>query len=372
MYKQHHIRVFVGFLLALAALLPIPANAQFVGAGSSSFTFLSLPASARINALGGSNVSVRDAEVSTAMCNPALLGAMTDNVLQLNFTHYMPGTMFGSAIYGHNFGRSKIEKPFTGEGEPDKPNYFAVGVHYYDYGKMTYADEVGNTYGTFTAKDILINAMYARQLGEQFSVGVSLKPIISIYERYTSFALGADVGAHFQLKDSTFQMGLALQNIGTQIVGFYSNEGGQALEMLPLNLQLGLSYRFPHAPLRLSMTIHNIQRWNLGYEHTNGEIDPYTGTMEGAQIQWYDMMFRHTIFAVDIVPKSDRFYLTLSYNHRRRAELNLKDQRSFAGFAIGGGVRIYKFNVAFTFSQLTRNNFTYQVGITLDINSMLK
>lgn len=318
MNQHFHIRVFVGFLLALTALLPIPANAQFVGAGSSSFTFLSLPASARINALGGSNVSVRDAEVSTAMCNPALLGAMTDNVLQLNFTHYMPGTMFGSAIYGHNFGRSKIEKPFTGEGEPDKPNYFAVGVHYYDYGKMTYADEVGNTYGTFTAKDILINAMYARQLGEQFSVGVSLKPIISIYERYTSFALGADVGAHFQLKDSTFQMGLALQNIGTQIVGFYSREGGQALEMLPLNLQLGLSYRFPHAPLRLSMTIHNIQRWNLGYEHTNGEIDPYTGTMEGSQIQWYDMMFRHTIFAVDIVPKSDRFYLTLSYNHRRR------------------------------------------------------
>ena len=80
-----------------------------------------------MNALGGTNVSVRDGELSMAMCNPALLGTMTDMVLQLNYSYYLPGTMFGSALYGHNFGRSAIE---THPEEPDKPNYFAVGVHY--------------------------------------------------------------------------------------------------------------------------------------------------------------------------------------------------------------------------------------------------
>ena len=79
---------------------------------------------------------------------------------------------------------------------PDKPNYFAVGIHYLDYGHMRYADTEGNLIGgTFTAKDILVDVMYARQLGQQFSVGVTLKPIYSIYESYHSFALGADVGA---------------------------------------------------------------------------------------------------------------------------------------------------------------------------------
>lgn len=353
-------------------LCSIGLHAQFTGTGSSAFTFLSLPYSARINALGGSNVSVRDGDVSMAMCNPALLGEMTDKQLELNFTYFMPGTMFGSALYGHNFGRSKIEKPFTGEGEPDKPNYFAVGVHYFDYGSMTYADDLGNTYGTFTAKDILIDAIYARQLDEHFTIGATLKPIISVYERYSSFALGADVGAHFQLRDTSLQVGLSLQNIGYQLRGFYSKEGGRKLEMLPLNLQLGLSYRFTHAPFRLSMTIHNMQRWNLNYEYSNVPVDAYTGEPISTNVQWYDMMFRHTIFAVDIVPKSNRFYLTLSYNHRRRAELALADQRSLAGFAIGGGIRIYKFSVNFTFSQLTKANYTYQVGLSLDINSMLK
>lgn len=360
-------------LVVFISLMAVSAHAQYAGSGSSVFTFMDLPVSARLNSLGGTNVSIRDGELSMAMCNPALLGAMTDKVLQLNFSYYLPGTMFGSVLYGHNFGRSKIEKPFAGTGEPDKPNYFAVGIHYLDYGRMSYTDDRGNlTGGTFTAKDILIDLMYARQLGEMFSVGVTLKPVYSIYESYSSFALGADVGAHFQLRDSTLQIGLALQNIGWQLKGFYSEEGGQKTEMLPLNLQLGLNYRFKHAPIRLSMTIHNMQQWNLGYEHTNVGISELTGEQESTDIKWYDMMFRHTIFAVDIVPKSERFYLTLSYNHRRRAELNLADQRSLAGFAIGAGVRIYKFRLAFAMSQATKSNFSYQVGLSLDINSMLK
>lgn len=359
-------------LIGIAVLAAAPVRAQYTGSGSSVFTFLGLPVSSRMNALGGNNVSVRDGDISMAMNNPALLGAMTDNVLQLNYSYYLPGTMFGSVLYGHNFGRSKIEKPYIGDGDPDKPNYFAVGIHYLDYGRMKYADGNGNlTGGTFTAKDILIDAMYARQLGQCFSVGVTLKPVYSIYEAYHSFALGADVGAHFQTRDSTFQLGLSLQNIGWQIKGFYSDEGGSNHEMLPINLQLGLSYRVAHAPLRFSMTIHNMQQWNLGYEVTN-RADVSSLTDESKPVQWYDMMFRHTIFAVDIVPQSERFYLTISYNHRRRAEMNLIDQRSLAGFAFGAGVRIYKFRLGFAMSQMTKSNFSYQVGLSLDINSLLK
>lgn len=367
MIKEKYI---LGVWLLLAGMLIQPVRAQYVGGGTSVFSFMGLPASSRLNALGGSNVAIRDGELSMAMCNPALLGTRTDKVLSLNFAYWMPGTMFGSVLYGHNFSRSKIEKH---PDEPDKPNYFAVGVHYLDHGKMQYADERGNlTGGTFTAKDILVDVMYARQLGKMFTVGVSLKPVYSIYETHSSFAIGADVGGHFQLKDSTLQIGLSLQNIGWQLKSYYSREDGTGREMLPLNLQLGLSYRFKHAPIRLSMTIHNMQTWNLSYQHTNIPLNSTGEPTEKAEVQWYDMMFRHTIFAIDILPKSERFYLTLSYNHRHRAELNLTDQRSLAGFAIGAGVRIYKFRIGFAMSQLNKSSLTYQVGLSLDINSMLK
>lgn len=320
-----------------------PLRAQIEGAGSSVFHFLNLPASSRLNALGGENVAIADDDISMSFVNPALLTANTDKVLQLNYAYYLAGTMFGSAMYGHNY----------------KHNYFAVGVHYLDYGKMAYADESGNLLGTtFTAKDICVNLMYARQLGPLFRVGATFKPIFSVYESYTSFALGADIGGHFQTADSTFQMGLALRNIGWQLKAFYEEDYGQHTEMLPLNLELGLSYRLAHAPLRFSLTIHNMQRWDIA-------------PME-SDVKWYDMLFRHTIWAIDIVPKNDRFYLTLSYNHRRQSEMNLTNIRSMAGFAFGAGIKIYKFRVGFALSQYTKGNFTYQASVSTDINSFLE
>lgn len=334
-------RYFYILLTLFVAILPV--SAQIKGAGSSVFHFLNLPASARLNALGGENVSISDDDISMAFMNPALLTAHTDKVLQLNYAYYLAGTMFGSAMYGHNY----------------KENYFAAGVHYLDYGQMAYADEFGNLLGTtFTAKDICVNLMYARQLGPQFRVGATLKPIFSVYEQYNSFALGADIGGHFQTEDSTFQMGLALRNIGWQLKSFYEEDYGQHTEMLPLNLELGLNYRLAHAPLRFSLTIHNMQHWNIA--------------PAGEEVKWFDMLFRHTIWAVDIVPRSEKFYLTVSYNHRRQAEMNITNVRSMAGLGLGLGMKIYKFRLGFAMSQYTKSNFTYQVSLSTDINSFLK
>lgn len=334
-------RYFYILLTLFVAILPV--SAQIKGAGSSVFHFLNLPASARLNALGGENMSISDDDISMAFMNPALLTAHTDKVLQLNYAYYLAGTMFGSVMYGHNY----------------KENYFAAGVHYLDYGQMAYADEFGNLLGTtFTAKDICVNLMYARQLGPQFRVGATLKPIFSVYEQYNSFALGADIGGHFQTEDSTFQMGLALRNIGWQLKSFYEEDYGQHTEMLPLNLELGLNYRLAHAPLRFSLTIHNMQHWNIA--------------PAGEEVKWFDMLFRHTIWAVDIVPRSEKFYLTVSYNHRRQAEMNITNVRSMAGLGLGLGMKIYKFRLGFAMSQYTKSNFTYQVSLSTDINSFLK
>ena len=363
-----------GLIIVLCLCLhSLSSNAQVSNAGRSVFSFMSLPVSSRVNALGGSNVSLSDGDISMAMCNPALLHAQSDKTLQLNYSYYLPGTMFGSVLYGHNFGKAKFEQKEVKDGEPEKPNYFAVGLHYLDYGRMRYADNNGYlTGGSFGARDILIDVMYARQLHPCWKVGVTLKPVYSIYESYSSFAIGADVGAHFQTKDSTFQMGLVLQNIGWQLKGFYSAEGGTNHEMLPLNLQLGLTYRVKHAPLRFHMQIHNMQTWYLNYEWTSLDKSPTTGDIIAHDVKWYDMLFRHTIWTLEVVPKSERFYIALSYNHRRRAELNLIDQRSLAGFSIGAGVRIKQVRLGFAMSQLTKSNFSYQVGLTLDINSLMK
>lgn len=336
----------------VVALLTIvlPMHGQYVGSGSSTFAFLDLPVSARQNALGGENISIRDGELSSAFANPALLGQMTHNILQLGYAYY-GSNHFGSTMYGYNF---------------SEHDYFAAGIHYLDYGTMRYAESSGQLTGaTFGARDMVIEAAYARQLGEMFTVGVALKPVLSFYESYNSFALGADVGAHYQMRDSSLQVGLVLKNIGWQLKSFYSDESGQRREMLPINLELGINYRVKHAPLRFSLTVHNIQSWDLGYSRLN-EVE------EVKPVGWFDMMMRHTIWAIDIVPKSEKFYLTVSYNHRRRQEFALQDQRSLAGFAAGIGIRIKMLRLGFAMSQMSKQNFTYQVSLSMDVNSLMK
>lgn len=345
------------YILLLLLCISVPATAQIRGAGSGTFGFLALPTSARTMMLGGSNVSDRDGDLGLGMLNPALLDAHTHQLIQLNFSYLTQGTMFGSVLYGHTFAEH---------------NHIAAGIHYLDYGKMPYADEYGHlTGGTFSAQDVLINIMYARDLGQMFSLGVSVKPVLSHMESYTSFALGADIGAHFQLPDSSLQIGVSLQNIGWQLKGFYSEEGGQHREMLPLNLQLGISYQMPKTPIRIGMTLHNLQSPKLGYDYTNPYTSPLTGEKEKTDIKVADMIFRHTIFYLDIEPRSRKYYISLSYNHRRRAELTITDQRSLAGFAIGGGVRIKGIQLGIATSQLTRQNFSVMASVGLDINGLM-
>ena len=77
-------------MMVLAALLwgTLFARAQYVGSGSATFAFLDLPVSSRQNALGGENISIRDGELSSAFANPALLGSMTHNIVQIGYAYY--------------------------------------------------------------------------------------------------------------------------------------------------------------------------------------------------------------------------------------------------------------------------------------------
>lgn len=332
-----YIVLFVGLAWAAGAM------AQ---AGRSVFSFLELPYSARHNALGGINVSTSDGDLGMSLNNPALLCEETHNMLSLNYAYYGAAMNFASALYGYNWGH----------------NYTGYAIHYLDYGKFPYADEYGYQSGTtFSARDFLVEVLYARQLSHGLRIGAALKPVYSKYEVYSSFALGADVGAYYCIPDSSLQIGLTLQNIGWQLKGFYSDEYGQQLYPLPLNLQLGLSYKLPHAPIRFSATIHNMQTWKLG----NNEAD-----MKAQK--WYDTMFRHTVWALDIVPKKDIFWLTLAYNHRRRMEMGLKDQRSLAGFSLGAGLHIKGVRIGVAAAQFTRSNFALQTTLSLDINDLMK
>jgi len=337
------------FFTILLAALPYFLFSQ---AGSSIYQFLDLPISSRLAALGGTNVSLRDNDINFAFQNPALLTSDAHNMIGLNMANYLSDVKFGSAVYARTFGCD---------------NSFAIGMQYVDYGSFMGYNEINDSTAAFGAKDYALNLIYSRPINEKISVGATLKPIYSAFENYTSFGLAMDAGVNYNDSASLFSAGLVFRNVGKQLKGYYSDEDGQHLEPLPFNIQLGITKKFLHAPLRFSFTLHNLQHWDLSYRSTNQPAQTLGETTSSNAISKIDMAFRHAIIAMEFVP-SKKFYLSAAYNHRRHKEMSMPGFKSMVGFSFGGGIKVSKFQVGFGMTQFQVGNYAYQFSISTLLN----
>lgn len=341
-------KIFLSIVFVL-----ILATPSFSQAGRGVYRFLDLPISSRLAAIGGTNVSLRDNDINFALMNPALLTVDTKGSIGLNYANYLADIQFGSAIYGHKFGEN---------------NLVSFGVQYVDYGKFEGYDELGNYVQDFTAKDMALYVSYARPLNEYFTVGGSLKPIFSVYEQYSSFGAAIDAGISYS-KD-LFSAGLVFRNLGLQFKGYYPDVEGQHREPLPFDIQLGITKKFEHAPIRISATLNNLNRWNVADYESSIVTTNMDGTTSEKEVKPADMAFRHLVLGVEFVP-SDNFYLAMGYNHRRQAEMSMDGFKSMAGFSFGGGIKLYKFHVGFGMTQYQVGNYAYQFSVTTNLNDFV-
>lgn len=336
---------FIALLLSLLLFSAVCMSQ----AGKGVYQVLDMQMDSRSISLGGTNVSLFDGDLNLAINNPSLLSDKSHNVLSLNYANYLADINFGLVGYGRSWGE----------------NNFAIMINYLDFGKFQAYDELDVYQGEFTAKDMVFNILYSRQFGKYFSVGTTLKGIYSAYERYSSIGMALDFGVNFHDEENLLDLGLTVRNLGFQFSGYYSIEGTQYRDAIPINILLGISQKLQNAPLRFSLTLHNLQCFNLHYERTAATDREYK---KEYSIKWYDMMFRHAIFGVELLP-SDNFYLAASFNYRRMAEMTIPAFRSLAGFSFGAGLKVKDFRVGFALAQLQAGNLTYHFTVASDLKS---
>ncbi len=337
---------YFSFLIILLFSCIVPAKAQ---SGQYVYPFLNYPWSTHNAAYGGNNVAMATDGINGAMANPALLSDATHQQIALNYTNYVSDVSVGSVAYGQNFGKHK----------------FGFGIQFVDYGSFEGYNEYGEYTSDFTAKEFALNLEYALQLSEFWNAGLTLKPIYSSYENYSSFAMGVDLGLAYIKEEKGMSLGFVAANIGRQFVG-YNDE----IESLPLNIMASFNKKFQHAPLRIAITAHDLQKWDLSYTDTKTK-STLTGEDVDNTISNIDMFFRHINVGVDIIPTKN-FYLTVGYNHRRGAELKLDDTKSIAGFSFGGGIKVSKFEVGFTAAQYQKGIMSYQFSLSTDLKAFKK
>ncbi len=314
---------------AVAALLVIPAALTAQIGGEATYRFLSLTHSARMAALGGSQVAVNDsADLNLPFHNPALLREAMANQLSFSYVDYLESVSYGYASYAF---RLKKDDSFIG-------GTFAAGMHYINYGNFLAAGEDGQLTGeNFHAGEYALLLTYGGRF-RNWRYGVTLKPVLSVFERYNSFGLAADAGVAWFSESNLLSLGMAARNAGSQLTTYY--EDGDR-EPIPFELQAGFSGKLAHAPLVFHLTARHLNHWVLAKpeEEENGEIS-FLEPAEGFGKQ----LMRHLVMGAEITP-SPAFTLRAGYNYNLRQALKHEERLSTVGFSLGFGVRIRRFRL---------------------------
>ncbi|MDA0194095.1 MAG: type IX secretion system protein PorQ [Bacteroidetes bacterium] len=299
---------------------PIFVQAQF--GGRRSFEFINLPSNARTAALGGVNVSHFDNNVDGFLSNPALLDSVKSGSIAFTHLGFMADVGLNNISYAQKFKKAGI---------------IGFGVQYMDFGQFDGFDQAGIATGSFNADEFALVVGYSHRISV-FSLGVNLKFVGTGIESYRATALMLDIGGQFKHPERDFTAGLVFKNLGFYLSNYTSTANSQ----LPFDVQLGITFKPEHMPVRFSITSYNLYKGDLTFFDPTSET-----TLVNTPAGVFDKVFRHFNIGTEFLIHRN-FYIRAGYNHLIRKELRLDAKSGGAGISFGFVVRIKTFEFAYT------------------------
>lgn len=324
------------FLIIFLSVFIIETQAQNRDAV---FNFLNLPVSTRANALGGNNISVIENDLALVFQNPAFLGQEMDMSVNIGYMFYVADIGSGSVIFAKAAGTRSA---------------WGIGVNYVGYGNMKETTIDNIIIGDFSAKDMCINSFFSRDLTEKLRGGVTAKFIYSSYDIYSSIGLAVDVGLSYYDKDHDLSLGFIGKNLGRQITAY-----NEEIQPLPWDIQLGMTKRLSHAPIRFSLTAQQLYQWKFDpviEGQTND--DSFTSTL-----------FKHILFGIEFIP-SENFWIGLGYNPKMASDMKLEQGNKMGGFSFGAGIRVKAFDIGASVSQFHPSATSFHINVGVSLSEM--
>ena len=312
-----------GLLVVISVLLSV-ARMQ-AQESQDVYSFLRLPVSAHVAALGGDNITITDDDATLIFHNPALICGVSDKSINLNFMTYMDGAKTASA----SFVKAYKERATWG-----------VAAQYMDYGtmKQTTVDNVET--GDFSARDIALSGTFTYLLSDRISGGITGRFITSHIASYSSAAVAVALGVNYQDADRGWSLSAVAKNLGGQIKAYEDD-----FERIPLDLQIGVTKRLIGSPLRLSGTLSRLNNWDQGF-------------------------IKHLAVGADLL-LGENIYVAAGYNFRRSSEMKIADgegeSNHGAGLSLGAGLQLqrFKLHVAYAKYHVSASSLLINVSYSL-------
>lgn len=325
-------------LVCMLCIGSFAAQAQM--SGSHSFTFLDVPGNARLAALGGVNVSLADRDVNFFFSNPALVSDTLAGWGSAGYRFFVAGMGQSSFAYSAHFNRIGA---------------LQFGIQHMDYGTLDGYDPSGIELGEFSARETALLVSKSHAISH-YRFGLTMKGVFSSLAGFRSAALLFDIGGVFVHPDKDFSVGLVIRNAGF-VLSEYSESSRTSP---PFDVQLGVTFKPEHMPVRFSFTIHDLADVDDGY------YDP-----EAGEVSALNKVLRHVNFGAEVLLHRN-VSLLAGYNFRLHRELRMEEYGGGAGVTLGFAARVKSFEFTLGRCGYIAGVASYNLTLAADINGMLK
>jgi hypothetical protein len=315
-------------------------NAKAQELQRTSFSFLNVAPAARVSGLGGVNVSLADRDPNLFFSNPALVGDSLQGWATLNYQFYVAD--IGNAAFAY---LPRLPKVGT----------IAVGIQHFSYGTIKGFDPAGTPTEDFSPSETAIVVSKSHQISH-FRLGASVKGAFSSLAGFRSSALMVDLGGVFIHPKKDLRVGLALKNLGVVLSDYTPTSAGA----LPLDLQIGATFKPAHMPLRFSITAYRlIQSKAVNYDQTV-QTDPST----------IQKIFRHFNFGAELLLHRN-VNILVGYNYGVHQELKIPNGGG-AGLSVGFSARVKSVEFVFSRSTYVAGAAGYALTLSTDTNRIFR
>lgn len=281
------------------------------GPGTTAANFLEIGIGAKAGSMGGAFVGLAD-DPSALFWNPAGLS-------QLN----SPQVMFM-----HNQWAQDMRHEYLGCALPlDPKNTVAVAFMFLHMGEILGYDEDDKPTSFFSAYDAAVLLGYSRRISSHLSLGWTAKGILEKLEDEKAHAAAFDMGVFYDSYILSF--GLSLRNVGTKLK-FIERE-----HSLPRDLKAGVAFKVLNNCLHLTTDVHFL-------------IDASPRFQQGIEYNFQNVLFI----------RSGLEYKTPS-----------PSEGSSTSPAIGGGIKISKFQFDYTYSSVKTLGNLHNLSLIYEIGS---
>lgn len=308
---------------------------------STSFSSLLLPRTAELNGLGNVNASRADYNVNFFQNNPALSGDTLDGYASANHLFYFANTGLSSFAYQHHF---------------DNLGSLSFGINHLSLGSIQGYDIYGNPTANYYSGETTVAIGKSHQIS-LFRFGVNVKGIFSNLAGYRATALLFDIGGAFVHPEKDLSIGLVIKNIGLVLQEYSPTSTSR----LPFDVQVGISYKPAHMPLRFSGTVYNLSDYQI----------PYPGLqLADEKPSTLDKVMSHLNFGAELLIHKNVDIL-LGYNFQRHQELKLEGSGGGSGISIGALLKLRDINFSFSRSGYATGG-AYQLSLNMNTKRILR